>query len=164
MANYPSMKAFTIALKAMQAGLMPFVQGILTEQSNKLAADVRDRVQSQGKSSTGGSFSPYSKGHIYKKKKHGKGVYGQKTDAKNFYFQGTMWNSFTTTSVKKLSPTYVSAGIDFVGSNVYKSNAELEDIHSGRESQNIAAPSQQEELDLVERLEEQIYAYIESVL
>lgn len=160
---YNSMDEFRQSLNAMVAGLMPHIAQVAKPYSNLLVTQIVQRVSSTGKANDGGYFSAYSDRYRRRKQLHGSGAYGKKVDNKNFYFQGTMWSGYGVTDFKN-SATEIEVGVDFRGDNKYKSNAELEIIHSKREDKNITAPSEKEEDDFVKLIEEDIWAYIESAL
>ncbi len=162
--EYASVGEFNTALNAAIDGLMPEIGNILKPLSSDLAGKIKIRVSSTGKDSTGGTFThPYSKGHEYKKKKKGKGAFGQEIEFKNFYYQGNMWDSFDFKTIS-VAQDYARATVGFTGQNAYMSNDALAMVHTTNESKGIADPNEKEELELVNEIGIAIGQYFERIL
>jgi len=109
---------------------------------NDLAALIKQRVRSTGKTSTGGMFSSYSPGYAeFRRKKN------RQTEFKNFELTGTMWREFGITQ-KEQKQVIIAE----------KTSAEEEKLieNTERENQSIIAPSEQEGKMIVETIRERI--------
>ena len=163
MSDYKSLADFNAALERVKGDMPSLMVQPVKTALNDLAITIRQRVAGTGETMTGGSFSVYSAKHAKKKQRQGRPPYGKKTDRKNFYFQGTMWNSFGVTKISE-GNSNINATMNYKGSNVYKSNEELNEIHSDNEGVGIAYPNQQEELILVGKLEQDLVRILERIL
>ena len=163
--TYNSIEEFVQALERAKIALPAAVMAVTNPLCNTMANNIKQRVGSSGKSSTGGSFSPYSTKYKAKKVKVGQGSFGKTTAFKNFYLSGSMWASFGTRNIK-LNGDRITANIDFSGNNPYsnKTNEELNQIHSEIEKQGIAYPTTDEELLLVAALEKAVYESLITIL
>lgn len=163
MKTFTNIKDFTNALEASKVLLANRLVVAVRKCSEELGGKIRLRVASRGESSSGGTFSPYSSKYQNRKVKAGTPPYGKKIDKKNFYFSGQMWNSFGVRKCNIQGDRIISE-IGFTGSNAYISNDELSEIHDANESQPIAAPSKEEEQELVNTIERELYLILDSLL
>ncbi len=163
MAEYNSLSEFSKALQTAYNGLGGVIEQSLNTRSNSLANAVKKRVSGTGKNATGGSFSPYAKSSKNKRPKYGNGSLGKQTGYKGFYYQGTMWDNFKLLLVKNMGNT-ITAKLGFTGSNLYKTNEELSDIHTATEGTNIAMPNNDEVLDFTNAITADIYNYLAKTL
>ena len=163
MKTFANIKDFTNALEASKVLLANRLVVAVRKCSEDIGGKIRLRVASKGESSSGGSFTPYSAKYQKRKTKSGTPPFGKKIDNKNFYFSGQMWNSF---GVRKCSiqGDHIVSEIGFTGNNVYKSNEELEEIHSDHEGMPIAAPNKAEELELIDAIEKELFIILDSLL
>jgi hypothetical protein len=161
--TFTNIKDFTNALDASKVLLANRLVVAVRKCSEELGGKIRLRVASKGESSSGGAFTAYSSKWTKTKTKHGTPPYGKKIDKKNFYFSGQMWNSFGVRKCSIQGERIVSE-IGFTGSNAYKSNEELSEIHDANESQPIAAPSKEEEQELINAIERELYLILDSLL
>lgn len=164
--TYNSLDEFNLALQNALNGLNAEIGTLMPNISKDLANSIKIRVQSTGVDGDGKAFStPYSRSHKYKKKKYGKGAYGQEIGFKNFTYQGTMWKNFDFRSAT-VAGDIIKARIGFAGSNAYKSNEELVAIHSDREGEkfSIAQPNTTEEKAVVDAIGNAIGQYLERIL
>jgi len=163
MTTFNSMQEFRDKFNTVYKGLGIELKEQTKLSSNRLAGKIRTRVTNTGRNSEGGLFSAYSRSHIYKKNKYGKAPLGKVTNVKNFFYKGTMFDSFGLRDISQ-GKNGIVAQIGMIGDNVYRSNAELHEIHSGRENTIVAAPNKTEEDDFVKEIETAIYEYLERSL
>jgi len=168
MSNYNSIEEFNGALQFakdnMAAVLVPSAKIAL----NNMAGAIRLRVSSTGQTSEGGQFSAYSNKYKPVKTKRGKAPFGKIINKKNFYFQGTMWDSLQVSNISSTKDN-IHARVDFIGNNVYKSNRELNEIHSTNEfgsdeKKGIGYPTFNEEVQMVAELETKLFVFLESMI
>lgn len=164
MAEYATLGEFTKALDNAYKGLDKAVEVALRRDVKDLTEQIRLRVRSSGRKADGGQFStPYSKSHAYKRKKYGRGALGKQVGYKGFFYQGDMWSNFQMLSLVN-SQQRINAKLGFTGSNMYKSNDELNAIHSDREGIKIAAPNSDEAKEFTRKIGFAIGEYLKSVL
>jgi len=163
MTTYNTIADFNNALALAKTNLPAIMLPLVNQAQKALAGEIRARVSVQGETSTGGQFSAYSKGHVYKKKKYGESALGKKVDKKNFYFSGKMWGSFGVTRISIQGQRIVS-NMGFLGQSGYLPTAELNDIHSERENKGIAFPNKEEEDVLVAAIEEALFQSLDKLL
>lgn len=164
MANYNSLAEFGAALQRAYDGLGGVVATSLNTRTKSLTDAIRLRVSGSGEKADGGKFStPYSRSHSYKRGKYGQGALGKQTAHKGFYYQGTMWDNFKLLMVRN-NKDVVTATIGFTGNNLYKSNAELDVIHSDNEGTNIGMANNTEIEDFTELIATDIYNHLARTL
>jgi len=164
MADYTSFGAFGIALDNAYKGLDKGIELALKDNVDSIISKIKLRVSGSGVKADGGMFStPYSRSHEYRRKKKGKGSLGTQTSYKGFYYQGTMWDNFKMLVIKNQS-TKITASLGFEGSNLYKSNEELNEIHSKREGIKIAAPNNDEAVEFTKKIGFAIGEYLKNAL
>lgn len=165
MADYATVADFEKALKRAKDYLDDAVEDAVRKETPLLAKTISERISTTGKDGDGGSFStPYSRSHAFKRKKKGKGSLGTQTSYKGFYFQGTMWDNFKMMAVSA-SPDKISTSLGFDGDNAYKSNQELNVIHSDKEgAKPIGRPTMDEGRDYTRKIGFAIGEYLKSVL
>lgn len=164
MANYNTLADFAQALDMAYAGMGPAIEVALRANVKDLVDNIRLRVSTKGEKADGGSFStPYSKGHAFKRKKYGQGALGKQTSYKGFFYQGDMWKNFRMLSLSN-SQQRITAKLGFEGQNMYKSNEELNQIHSEREKIAIAAANPTEAREFTRKIGFAIGEYLKSVL
>lgn len=165
--NYNTMLDFENALKRAKEGLPYAVETAFRNNIGVTTYAVRDRVSKTGNDAVGTQFSPYSRSHAYKRKKYGKGELGQQVGYKGFHFTGMMWNSFKPINFNA-SDDRITVTLGFIGNNLYKSNEELNEIHSAIEYKKghppLAMPNKEEALELTRLIRNGIYDYLNSVL
>lgn len=164
--TYNSIEEFNVALQSAFDGLTAEIGKVIKPLSSDLANNIKVRVQSTGVDGDGKAFStPYSRSHTYKKKKYGKGAYGQETGVKNFTYQGTMWDNFDFRTAT-VDTDRVTSTIGFAGNNLYRTNEQLVGIHSTREGEkySIAQPNQKEEQIVVDAIGIAIGQYLDRIL
>lgn len=162
--NYNSLGEFATALDRAYKGINPAVEVALRDSMPSLIANIRMRVAGSGVDKNGKQFStPYSKSHRSKRQKTGSGALGKQIDHKGFFYKGIMWANFQMLSVSN-NPPMITAKLGFVGSNTYKSNEELNQIHSDREKIAIAAANPTEAKELTRKIGFAIGEYLNSVL
>lgn len=163
MSNYKSIADFNKALLAAQNNMPSAIVQPVKAAFNALAARIKLRVASTGQDSEGGSFSPYSAKYKAVKQKRGISPYGKITSKKNFYLTGNMWGGFGVSNIQSGKES-VFGRLDFMGNNVFKSNRELNEIHSDNEGKGIGYPTKEEEEQLTEDITEVIYLYLRAAL
>ena len=164
MADYATLGEFTKALDNAYKGLDKAVEVALRRDVKDLVGRIKLRVSGTGKKADGGSFStPYSKSHTYKRKKYGSGSLGKQVGYKGFFYQGDMWNNFRMLNLVN-SGNRINATLGFEGNNMYKTNDELNEIHSKREGIKIAAPNSDEAKEFTRKIGFSIGEYLKSVL
>lgn len=156
--SYGNLKDFTIYLRSAQIYMMENIKPALVEEIELIKKKVIERVQSTGVSSDNTPFStPYSKSHIWKKKKYGKGTYGKTTDVRNFTFRDKMWKNFGVRG-SRWKGKIVSATLGFAGTATpfwggstisYK---ELNVKHSTKEGKPIGMLNEEECRELTRNL------------
>jgi len=164
--TYNSLDDFNQALQAAMGGMSAEIGKAIKPISKDLASSIKVRVQSTGVDGDGKAFStPYSRSHTYKKKKYGKGAYGQETGYKNFTYQGTMWDNFDFRTAT-VDTDRITSTIGFAGANAYRTNEQLVKIHSDREGErfSIAQPNKTEEQAVVEAIGLAIGQYLDRIL
>ena len=163
MANYNSIAEFNQALANAKTALPAMMLPLVKTAETVMCREIRTRVSVTGESSTGGSFSPYSTGHIRKKLKHGQTALGKKVDKKNFWFSGALWGSFGVRNISIQGDRIVS-NINFTGQSGYMKTEELNEIHSTRESLGIGSPNKEEEQLLVAEIEKALFESLSRIL
>lgn len=164
MGDYNSMEAFAKALDNAYKGLDKAVEVALRRDVKDLVDKIRLRVSTKGEKADGGNFStPYSRSHAYKRKKYGSGQLGKQVSHKGFFYQGDMWKNFRMLTLAN-SGQRINAKLGFEGNNAYKTNEELNAIHSGREGIPISAPNKEEATELTRKIGFAIGEYLKSVL
>jgi hypothetical protein len=168
MSNYASLSDFNARLQVVKDSLTLVMTVPVKKAVNNLARVIADRVSSTGATMDGGSFSAYSAKHKLKKQKYGQSPYGKITNRKNFFLTGTMWDSYSVSQIQTMKES-IYARVDFMGNNVFKSNRELNEIHSdnefkGNEKQGIGFPNPNEELELVAEIEAELANRLEMML
>jgi hypothetical protein len=163
MTNYASIQAFNDALLNARVVLPAMMLPGVRVAENKMAGEIRARVSVTGETSTGGTFSPYSAKYKPRKVKYGSSALGKKTDKKNFYFSGKMWQSFGVSRISLQGERIVS-NIGFLGQSGYTSTADLNEWHSMRENQGISFPNQEEELLLIAEIENVLFQSLDKLL
>ena len=163
MSNYASIADFNAAIASAKTMLPAMMLPLVRDAQTVMCREIRARVSVTGETSTGGTFSPYSKGHIYKKKREGQTALGKKVDKKNFWLSGSMWGSFGVRSISIQGDRIVSV-INFTGQSGFMKTEELNDIHSTRENQGIANPNKDEEEMLVAQIEKILIETLDKIL
>jgi len=164
MADYKTVGDFSLALDRAYKGLPEAIEAALKSNIPSLIASIKLRVSTTGQNADGGQFStPYSKSQKSKRKNHGKGTLGTQVGYKGFFYQGTMWDNFKLLS-GRTSPTLIQATLGFGADNLYKTNAELNEIHSKRENIKIAAANSTEATELTKKIGLSIGEYLKSAL
>lgn len=161
--NYNSIAEFNAALANAKTMLPNIMLPLIKDAETRMCREIRARVSVTGESSAGGSFSPYSKGHIYKKLKYGQTALGKKVDKKNFWFSGAMWGSFGVRNISIQGDRIIS-NINFTGQSAYMKTEELSEIHSTREGIGIANPNKEEEEMLVAEIEKALFESLSKIL
>ena len=137
--TYNSLDEFIQALERAKLAIPNKLFPVAYTLTRSMKEDIKKRVSETGKSSLGGSFSPYSPKYAKKKLKKGSGALGKTTAFKNFYLTGTMWNGFDITN-REITGDTIKLSIGFAGSNTYASNRELDEYHSDAEVSNKHGP------------------------
>ena len=163
MANYTSIVDFNAAIANAKVLLPAMMMPLIKDAETVMCREIRARVSVTGETSTGDTFSAYSKGHIYKKKREGQTALGKKVDKKNFWLSGNMWGSFGVRNISIQGERIVS-NINFTGQSGFMKTEDLNDIHSERENQGIAYPNKEEEQLLVEQIEKILFESLSKVL
>ena len=163
MSNYTSIADFNAAVLNAKAVLPAMMLPLIRDAQNVMCREIRARVSVTGETSTGGSFTAYSKGHVYKKKREGQTALGRKVDKKNFWLSGNMWGSFGVRNISIQGERIVSV-INFTGQSGFMKTEELNDIHSERENHGIAYPNKEEEDLLVAQIEKILFESLDKVL
>ena len=167
--TYNSIESFVQALENLKVTLPSMVVANTKIGVMELAVDIKNRVSKGGKTQDNGLFSSYSKKYGAVKAKKGKDGLGKQSSFKNFYLTGDMWSSFGMKKIG-LQGDVINSEINFSGQNVYKSNQELDEIHSQKEfgsadtKKGIGYPSEAEEIKLVKSIELAIYIAITKAL
>ena len=161
--TYNSLTAFDEALNRARIELPSLMVADTAAGAARLAISIRKRVSETGADLDGGTFSSYSNPYKAKKRRLGRSPLGTITAYKNFYLSGDMWNGFgeKRTSCKG---SIVTSNIGFTGKNVYKTNAQLNEIHSDKEDKGIAYSNEEEEERLVEFISNAIFSKLEQML
>lgn len=164
MAVYNTIGEFAKALDTAYKGLDNAVEVALRANAKDLVDKIRLRVSGSGVNADGGKFStPYSKSQTYKRKKNGSGALGKQTAYKGFFYQGDMWKNFRMLSLTNSGQT-INATLGFAGDNMYKTNDQLNEIHSKREGIKIAAASKDEAKEMTRKIGFAIGEYLKSAL
>ena len=164
MSDYNSMEAFAKALNNAYNGLDKAVEVALRRDVKDLVDKIRLRVSTKGQKADGGSFStPYSRSHAYKRKKYGSGQLAKQVSHKGFFYQGDMWSNFRMLTLVN-SGQRINASLGFTGNNAYKTNEELNQIHSTREGIPITAATKEEAVELTRKIGFAIGEYLKSAL
>jgi hypothetical protein len=163
MTDYATLADFNAALERAKINMPGLLVAPAKAALNNMAGAIRQRVSATGETQKGGSFSPYSSKYAKRKQKSGSGTYGKKTDRKNFYFSGNLWDSYMVSYIEKFGDV-IKARVDFIGNNVFKSNRELNEIHSDTEGQGIGYPNDAEELKMVAELETAVYMALDQLI
>lgn len=168
--NYNSIAEFNAALAMAKVELPNYLLPRVRYACASMCGDIKLRVGGTGKKSDGGTFSPYSKGHKSKKRREGKAPFGKTTDFKNFYMTGNMLDSLGVRRIALISGgKTISGSINFTGANAFKTNQQLNEIHSAKEfgsdsAGGIIYPNQKEVNDFVAILEQEVFKALTQIL
>jgi len=167
MTTYNSIAEFNQALLNAKIALPAMSLPLIRVAQTELAGEIRGRVSVTGETNTGGIFSPYSEKHKKRKEKYGQTMLGKKTDKKNFYFSGKMWQSFGITRIS-IQGNRIVSNIGFLGQSGYTPTADLNTYHSDREvslgNTPIAFPNVTEENLFVKNVETAVFQVLQKIL
>jgi hypothetical protein len=163
MKQYNSIAEFNTAIENMRMQLPAVMLPLVKKAETDMCREIRARVSVTGETSTGGTFSAYSPKYAKKKSKYGLSALGKKTDKKNFYFTGAMWQSFGIKTIS-VQGTHIISNINFMGQSGYTKTEDLNEYHSDRESQGIAYPNKEEEEMLFAEIQKIVVLSLDQLL